>query len=450
MKEINENQEQTAISEILANGPDVNHHQHIKFGLWLLIVVFGILILWSIFSRLDTGVPVPGNVMVASDRQIVDHLEGGIVEKIFVRDGDRVKKGDPLVKLSDVKEKATFLSSEAKYYEVLALEARLLAESRESTHIVFPKELDTLSSIKKERLEKVQNEIFYNEMESLKQNRKLTDQNIESLHEQIDGFKDVIKSKETLLKSYQDEVAEQEILYEERLIDKIKLREVKRKIESTKSDILTNKTEIMKAEIEIRKTKAELRLKEEDFFAKIRKQLQDTQTKVDDLEAKMTAIKDKLKRSLITAPVSGFVVNLNIHTIGAVIAPGKQIMEIVPDNTKLIIEARLDPQYIDYARPGLKANMTFPSFQMKGRFIHNISGEVIFVAADNTVDEKGNKYYIVRLKVDKKGMEVLKKEHLSLQPGMPANVVIKIGSQTPIEYLIKPLTLMLNRAFLEE
>ncbi len=434
----------------LPDTPDINVDKYVKMGIFVIVLVFGIIAAWSAFARLATGVSVPGQVMVEANKKVIQHLEGGIVESINVKDGDFVKKGDVLVRLSEVKARATLRSYMAKYYETLALEARLVAENRNKSKINFPKELDSLEKSKKDKLIKVQREIFGNEMASLKKERKVTSQNIESFNNQIKGLKEVIKSKETLLKSFQKEADEQQTLYDEKLIDKTKLREVKRKIESIKSDILTNKTEILKAQIQIRKARTELSLKEESFFVKIRKQLQDAQTKIEDLRARMTEVKDKLSRTTIKAPVNGTVLDLQIHTIGAIIAPGKPIMEIVPDNSKLIIEARLSPQHIDYAKVGLKANMTFPAFQLKGRFIHNIEGEVIFVAADSTVDKKGRSFYKVKLVVDKEGKEVLKKEHLTLLPGMPASVVIKIGSQTPLEYLLKPMTIMLDKAFLEE
>jgi len=445
-----EKQKQQSNQEEALILPDTNHDHHVRFGIWVLFAVFGSILLWSWFARLDTGVPVPGKVVVATDKQIIQHLEGGIVEKIYVKDGDHVTKGDPLIQLSEVKARSALDSYQAKYFEALALEARLMAESKGLEQIHYPKELQNIDPQKRARLVKVQNEIFANEMESLKQNRKVTAQNIESLNKQIQGLEDVIASKEHLLASYKDEAAEQQSLYDNRLIDKKQLREVKRKIESTKADILTNKTDINKAEIQIRQARTELALKEEDFFAKVRKQLQDAQTTVDDMHARIMEVKDKLSRSTIKAPVSGYIVNMKVHTVGAVIAPGKPILEIVPDNSELIIEAKLSPQYIDYAHVGLKANMTFPAFQMKGKFIKNITGEVIFVAADSTVDDQGNSYYMVKLKVDEDGMKTLKEEDLTLLPGMPASVVIKIGSQTPIEYLLKPLTMMLNRAFLEE
>ena len=430
--------------------PDTNESKYVKMGIWTLIIVFGSIILWSVFAKLSTGVPLPGQVVVESNKKIIQHLEGGIVQSINVKDGDFVKKGDVLIRLSEIKARSTLQSYQAKLYELLATEARLTAENMNRNKIIFPKELDNLDPLKKDKLIKIQKEIFENETQSLKQQKEVASQNIESLNNQIKGLEDVIKSKEVLLNSYLKEAKEQEDLYKEKLINKTKLREVKRKIESVKADILTNKTEIIKAKIQIRKTKTELSLKEKDFYVKVRQQLQDVQTKIEDLKARIHEIKDKLSRTSIKAPVSGTVLNLKVHTIGAVIAPGKPIMEIVPKDSKLIIEGKLSPMYIDYAKVGLKANMTFPAFQLKGRFIHNIEGRVIFVAADSTIDKKGRSYYTVKLVIDKEGKAVLKKEHLSILPGMPVSIVIKIGSQTPIEYLLKPLTLMLDRAFLEE
>ncbi len=437
-------------TDILPDTPDVNDSRYVKMGMWVIFLTFGSLILWSLFARLDTGVSLPGQVVVQANKKIIQHLEGGIVQTINVKDGDTVKKGDVLLTLSTVKAKSMLDSYLARYYETLVLESRLTAENKKQKNMTIPKELNVLPIEKKAKLIKVQKEIFYNEISSLAKNKKVASQNIDSLKSQIDGINDLINSKKDLLKSYQNEAKEQQSLYDEKLIDKTKLRAVKRKIESIKSDILQSKNDIIRAEIKIRQTKTQLSLKEEDFFTKRRKELQDAQTKLEDLKSRIIEVKDKLSRTSIKAPVDGTVLNLKVHTIGAIIGPGRPIMEIVPNDSKLIIEARLSPQHIDYAKVGLKANMTFPAFQLKGRFIHSIEGEVIFVAADSTTDKRGRSFYTVKLVVDKQGKEVLKKEHLSLLPGMPASVVIRVGSQTPIEYLLKPLTLMLDRAFLEE
>jgi len=437
-------------SDSIVELPDTNDRKYIKIGVSILLFVFGILGVWSSYAKMDTGVPLSGQVVVESNNKIIQHLEGGIVEKIYVKDGDFVKKGDRLIKFSDIRAKSSLQSLEVKYYEAIALYDRLTAENSQKEKIEFSKELDALDESRREHLIQAQLEIFNNRKSSFEKEKKIASQKIASFNEQIDNLKETIKTKESLLVSYQDELKEQQELYDERLIDKVKLRELKRKVKSIQSDILSNKTEITKTRIEISSIKTQLSLSQEDFFRKVKNQLRDTQISIGEMKAKMTELRDRLSRITLKAPVSGIILNMAIHTIGAVVSPGKPIMEIVTKDSKLIIKARLSPEYIDYVKIGLKANMTFPAFQLKGRFINNIEGEVIFVSADSTTDQKGNSFYGIKLIVDKEGMETLKEENLELLAGMPASVIIKIGKQTTLEYLLKPMTIMLQRAFLEE
>jgi len=430
--------------------PDTNASKYIIIGLIVVISMFGILGTWSYFAKMDSGVPLPGQVVVESSKKIIQHLEGGIVEEIYVKDGDLVKKGDTLIRFSETKVKSQLQSFEANFYEAIALADRLKAENKKEDKITFSKELDALDDIKKEKLFKSQREIFHNRKSSFDKEKKITSQKIESLTSQIENLEETIKTKESLLSSYQDEAKEQQELYDERLIDKIKLREVKRKIESIQSEILSNKIDITRTNIQINEANTQLLLSQEEFFRKVKVQLRDTQISIADMKAKMTDIRDRLLRTSLKAPVSGTVMNLQVHTIGAVISPAKPIMEIVPQGSKLIIEARLQPAHIDYVDIGLKANMTFPAFQLKGRFINNIEGEVIFVAADSTTDKNGNSFYTIKLVVDEKGKKTLEDENLEILAGMPVGIVVKIGKQTMLEYLLKPMTIMLDRAFLEE
>jgi epimerase transport system membrane fusion protein len=430
--------------------PDINDYKYIKIGLAVIFVMFGILGTWSAFALLDSGVPLNGKVVTQANNKIIQHLEGGIVEKIYVDSGDNVKKGDLLIKLSEAKAKSSLLSIQANYYEALAKESRLQAENQELKDVNFSEELDNLEPQKKAKLIKAQLEIFHNDKNSYAKNKKIAAQKIASLKKQIESLENVIKIKEGLLQSYGDEAQEQRELLKENLTNKVQLRDVERKIEATKSDILSNKTEIEKAKIQISEIETQLALQQEEYFKKIKEDLRKTQTSIADMRARMIELKDRLKRTEIKAPVSGTVLNMQVHTIGAVIAPGKPIMEIVPQDSQLIIEAELPTQFRDYVHVGSKANMTFPAFQMKGRFIHNIEGEVIFVAADSTTEKDGRSFYKVKLIIDKEGQKTLQKENLKIVAGMPASATVKIGKQTTLEYLLKPMSIMLDKAFLEE
>jgi len=430
--------------------PDTNTGKYIKIGISILFVTFGLLGGWSWYAKMDTGVPLGGQVVIESSDQIIQHLEGGIVEKINVQDGDFVNKGDILIQFSDTKARTSLASLEANYYEAVAKASRLIAEDKKLDNIKFSEDLNSLNEVKKSKLVNAQLEIFYNNKSTFEKEKKIASQKIDSLNSQIRSLNDTIASLNSLLSSYKTEAKEQQELYDDRLIDKVKLREVTRKIESIESDISKNKTEIEKAKIQIMEVTIQLSLNQENFFRQVKNKLREAQTSIEDMKARMAGIQDVLSRTALKAPVSGVVLDLNVHTIGAVVSPGKPILEIVPKDSKLIIKASLSPEYIDYARVGLKANMMFPAFQLKGRFINNIEGEVIFVAPDSTTDSNGNSFYTIKLAVDKAGVQTLKDEKLVLLAGMPASVVIKIGKQTALEYLLRPMASMLNKAFLEE
>lgn len=430
--------------------PDTNDSKYIRIGLSVILLVFGVLGLWSATAKMDSGVPLPGQVVVESNKKVVQHLEGGIIQEIYVKDGDFVKKGTPLLKFDDTKARTSLQSLEANYFESLAMEGRLIAQNTHLKEIKFSPELKKLEQKKAKKLQNAQVEIFKNMRSSLENEKKISKQKIASLTKHIDSLNKNIKSKNTLLNSYKDEAKEQQELFDEHLIDKVKLREVKRKIESIESDISTTKADITKAEIQINEVQTQYLISKEKFFTEVKTQLREIQTSLEDMKARIAEVKDRLSRTYIKAPASGTILDLQVHTIGAVVSPGRPILEIVPDNSRLIIRGMLSPEYIDYVRKGLKANITFPAFKLKSAFIKNIQGEVIFVAADSTTDEQGNSYYTVKLIVDNEGIKTLKEEELVLQAGMPSSIVIKIGQQTMLDYLIRPITTMLDRAFLEE
>ncbi|QEP44769.1 HlyD family type I secretion periplasmic adaptor subunit [Ectothiorhodospiraceae bacterium BW-2] len=430
--------------------PAIDDGKYIAIGIFALVIVFGVIGLWSALAPMDSGVMISGQVEVEANNKIIQHLEGGIVDKINVKDGDKVKQGDVLIELSRTQAQSSLLSLQANYYETLALENRLIAENENMSSINFSDELQSIPDQMREKLINAQIDIFTNNKSSFEKNKQIASQKIESLREQIKSLQENIAIKLNLKNSYEEEAAEQQDLLKENLIDKTQLREVQRKVQSLESEILTAQTEIQKANIQINEIQTQLLLSEEDVFRKVKDELRKSQTALADMKAKMLAITDMLHRTSIVAPVEGTVLNLKVHTLGAVIPAGEPIMEIVPKGSKLIIQAQLDPQYIDYAKVGLGAKMRFPAFQMKGKMIEDITGEVIFVSADSVRDSEGISYYIVKLIINEHGKEVLSRNDLVVVAGMPVTVTLLIGSQTPLEYLLKPLAMMLEKAFLEE
>ncbi|HIP54284.1 MAG TPA: HlyD family type I secretion periplasmic adaptor subunit [Sulfurimonas autotrophica] len=433
-----------------SNLPDTNDLKYIRIGLIVVFLIFAGLGTWAAFAELESGVPTGGQVVVASNKKSIQHLEGGIIEAIYVKDGDHVKKGDKLIKFSTIQSQSELNSILANYYENIALRDRLIAENRGEKSIHFSKELDELPSDKKEKIIQRQQEIFKNETGYMHKNELVANQKVKSLQQQIASLEEVIAVKNALLVSYKNEAKEQSELLQDGLVDKVKLIDAQRRIRSIESDILSNQSEIKKYRAQIASIQTQYQLDKEKFFTDLNTKLSKAQTSIEDLSARSKNLKDKLLRTIIKSPVDGVVMNLAFHTIGAVVSPAKVLMEIVPKDAPLVIEAKLSPEYIDLVAVGHKASMTFPSFQMKGLLVDDIQGEVTFVSPDITVDKDGLAYYSVKLKITDEGKEVLQKNTLEIQAGMPVSIIIKAGEQTTLEYLLKPMTKMLKKAFLEQ
>jgi len=315
----------------------------VKYGLALLFIVFVAIGGWMAMAPLATSVVTIGQVSPDSNKKVVQHLEGGIIKELYVKEGDPVKKGQLLIKLDDLQIKSR----------------------------------------------------------------------IQQYKKQIEGLKVTIATNKTRLKSIVDEKKEWEKLFEKRLVDKQRIRDLKREEDRLKG-------EIEKAQKDIERIKDQI-----------------------------VAEEDRLKRTNIVSPIDGTILNLAVNTIGGVITPGKPILEIVPDNSKLVVTAKAQIQDIDKIKPGLLADIRFSAFDMKHTDV--VEGKVFYVSADSFTDQAtGMPYYKVKIEVTPKGKEQLKQYHFNLVAGMPAEVMIKVGHRTMLSYLIKPMEDMISRGFNEE
>ncbi len=430
--------------------PNTNDGRYILYGLIVIFLMFVIVGGWSATAELKSGVPVPGQVVVEGENKIIQSPDGGVVDKIYVDTGDHVKKGQLLVLLNTTKLQSSYDYFYQNYLDQLASKSRLQAENKGESEVSFPNEIIALPAVKKEKVTQPQISIFENDMQTLNHNRQVAKEQIQVLENKIAGLKESITSKQAMLASYEAEAKDQQELFDAHLTDIKRLRDLRRQIESLKADIAQAESQIRSAEGEIQKTRTKLKLDEEQFFKKIKETLVQTETKLSETQAKLKTLHYQLSHAKITSPIDGTVLNIKVNTVGAVIKPAESIMEIVPNDSKLIIQAKLSPQYIDYVHPGLDADLMFPAFRLKDTFMPVIPGKVFYVAADSTIDKKtGRSYYQVKLEVTSNGLKTLQKDHFKLTAGMPANVIIKIGHQTVLEYLLKPILVMAEKAFLE-
>lgn len=416
-----------------------------RIGLLIFFLVFGVFGVWAAVAPIDGAANAPGTVIVRSNRQVVQHLEGGIVSEIRARNGDRVEAGDPLLVLDNTQSLAQLEIARAQYIAMRALEARLIAERDGLDRVEFPLELSALEG--EARMEMASQEaVFQTRKNSLEGSIEVLEQRIEQLESRLDGMRAMRESREDLAASFAEELDDVSALLAEGFSDKNRLRELQRSAATLRGEAAELTANISSTEMEIGETRLQILQQEREFQNEVAGLLSETQTDIRDVSERMNALRDVVSRTVITAPVTGIVNGLQVHTIGGVISPGNPIADIVPQAEELIVEARVAPIDIDRVMVGQQATIRFSSFSSS---VPNIVGEVIHVSADSFTDQNtGASYYTARVEVTPEGLTDL--GNLTLVPGMPAEVFIATGSRTFMQYLMKPFSNAIARSFRED
>lgn len=422
----------------------------ILFGLMVLTLVFGFTGGWMYYAPLASSAVAIGTVSADLEKKMVQHLEGGIVEEILVKNGDVVEKGDILLKLGNAKVEGRVKIDKQQYLEALAIEARLKAQRDDRQSISFPSELTSLLYEPKiEELVSAQKEMFEARKRIFSSDEQITQEKIAQLRQQKEGIQHIIDSKEMRLVSVSEELVEWQELYEQQMIDKLKLRDVSREKIAIEGDIASSKSRLDEIDVKISELKATTVYREKDFKEKILAQLVDVQAKLSNLKSNISIQKDTLKKTVVKAPIGGTIIGMQIHTIGGIIGGGSPILEIVPKDSKLWIIANVQLTDIDRVHVGMLADIRFSAFNTQNTDV--LEGKVLTVSADR-ITPKTNimPYYEAKIELTPKGRADLKKYDFKLVAGMPAEVMIKLEERTVAEYLVKPLTDMVSRAFNEE
>ncbi len=423
--------------------PSTDDSKVIGFGLAIVFLLFGVFGGWAAFAPLAESSVAIGKISADLDKKTLQHLEGGVIESIHVKDGDEVKKGDLLLKLRDVHIKSQLDIFKTQYDDASALYARLVAQRDNKNSVVYPDELQN-ESIKKE-----QNNIFYETKKSIEDEKIISQNRVVQLQNQIEGLNSLMEAKESRLASIKEEILEWEDLYRQKLVDKLKIRELSREQNSIEGDISQTASEIAKLSEAINETKNQQLLREKEFTKETLGELVKAKSMLFDLKSKIVSVEDTLLRTNIVAPIDGTVVGLSLHTVGGVVSPGRDILQIVPQDSKLIVVAQVQTSDVDKVKVGIMADIRFSAFNVKKA--HVVEGRVVHVSADSFMDEKsGMPYYEAKIEVTKNGEVQLVDYGFELVSGMPAEVMIKTSERTVLSYLVKPFTDMIARGFNEE
>ncbi len=423
--------------------PSSDDSRVITFGLGVIFTVFVLIGGWLAFAPLASSSVAIGKVSADSDKKTVQHLEGGKITAIYVKDGDRVKKGDTLIKLRDVQIKAQLDILQAQYQDAIALFARLKAQRDNRSVISFLEDSTDKNSMDDQR------NIFITTKRTIKDEKIITKNRMLQLENQVNGLNSLIDSKKKRAESMNEELLEWEELYKQRLVDKQRIRELKRENNIIEGDLANTKSEIAKLNEQISEIETQQLLREKEFKKETLQRYVETKSLISDLHSKIIANQDTLDRTNIVAPIDGTVVGLSLHTVGGIISPSKPLLEIVPLNAKLIVIVQVQTTDIDKVKNGLLADIMFSAFNLKQ--VNVIQGKVIHVSADSFIDEvTGMPYYEAKIEVTKEGMATLKENKFVLVSGMPAQAMISLGERTALSYLVKPFTQMLKGSFNEE
>lgn len=421
-----------------------------RFGYLMIVLVFGFLGGWSVLAPLGSAALAPGSVTVEGYRKTVQHLEGGIVKAIHVRDGDNIVKGQVLVELEDTSSSAQLETLRGQLFSALAREARLTAERDGKSTVVYPPDLkNAVNDPRALEAMRVQDQSFSvrkrsrdGEMEIFKEQRR-------QLITKIEGIKSQRASRKSLAASLSKDLVDFRAMLEEGYVEKQKVSELERRLAEAEGDEGDFAANIATAQTQISEIALKILQIDKEFQREVIEELSKVQSELSELREKTQWLEDTVTRTVIKAPEAGMVLGLTVHTLGAVIAPGGHLLDIVPQQEKLVVEAQVSPIDIDRVHIGQTSEIRFSAF--KSAITPKVAGRLIALSADRLTDEKNEvSYYLARVEVDKTGLEDLRKRGLILLPGMPAEVLINTGDRTFFEYLMQPLSNIFARSLIED
>jgi len=443
--------EDKAVAAILAGEavkPSSETHFHWRLGLVVLVLGLGGFLLWAATAPLSQGVPTNGFIKVEGSRKTLQHLKGGIVDKILVQEGDVVKAGQPLVILNDTQLKSEQGALESQLISLRAMEARLTAEREGRAEVRYPEFLlKRAGNPHAAQAMREQSLLFRTRVDGIQGEELIANEMVAGLELQIEGMTAQDQSSQQQIKLFTEELDTLRPLYEQGFVPRNRMFELERSIAYLGGQRSENLTNIGRAKRQIAETRLKLTQTKSDYKKEVETQLTDVQRQAADLDQKLAGIEDDLRRVVMRASDDGVVVDLALHTVGGVVTPGQKLMDLVPTNDALLVEVQIPTHLIDSVHVGLDADVTFTALDRA--VIPTVPGKLTYVSADRLTEPNKPEisYFIGRVVVTPAGMAKLGKH--DLQPGMPAEVVIKTGQRTMLEYLLRPLLVRVKSAFTE-
>ncbi|MEM8794113.1 MAG: HlyD family type I secretion periplasmic adaptor subunit [Pseudomonadota bacterium] len=431
-------------------GPAVpnDYSRWVKTGVLCILLVLGTLGGFGIAAPIASAVIAAGNVTVDTNRKNVAHLEGGVVAALHVRNGSHVDAGDVLIELNETRARARISILQAGIDTNVARYTRLAAEAAKLETLEFPSELTDRAE------EKAVTEVIKSETEVFEARRltiigqtDILERRVEQLNQQVVGLEAQLEAEQRRKEIIDQEIETLEPLFEKGLISLQRILALRREAVQMEGSIGSIFAEIARSKQAVGETRLQIIQTEKQFQEEVLSELIQTQAQLKDLREQYSAGMDVLERSDMIAPVSGTVVNLDVHSQGAVVRPGATVLEIVPDQDELLIEVQVQPQDVDNVTIHQAATIRMSAFPQRTTPL--LHGSVSYVSPDTMLDERtGSTFFNARISVPREELERLG-EDKQVNPGMPAEVMIKTGSRTAVDYLLEPIVESMNRAWRE-
>jgi protease secretion system membrane fusion protein len=418
-------------------------------GLWVLALGFGGFLLWASLAPLDEGVPTMGTVAIDTKRKAVQHLSGGIVKEVLVREGDEVKADQVLMRLDSAVSRANFESIRQRYVGLSAVQSRLQAEQRGLRQITFqPEVLEAMSD--PEILAQVNNQrqLFDSRRQALRAELQSIQEAIQGMRVQRESAQAVVVQRQRQLAILTEELGNVRDLVKEGYAPRNRQMDIERMLADVQASLADLNGSILRANSSIAEITQRSLSRQSEYRKEVESLLADVSREVQADAEKFNAIQADLNRVDIRAPADGQVVSLAVQTVGAVVQPGQKLMDIVPERQALVLEAQIAPHLIDKVHAGLPTDIRFNTFAHSPQLV--VEGEVMSVSGDLLTDPANPQvsYFLARLQVTPEGMKTL--GNRQMQAGMPAEVVIKTGSRSMLTYMLNPLTKRLAGSMKEE
>jgi HlyD family type I secretion membrane fusion protein len=419
-------------------------HRIARWGYGTLAVAVAAFALWGALAPVSGAVVATGIIKVDNERKRVQHMEGGIVSAIHVRDGDQVHAGQVLVTLSDEGVGATVDMLRGQLFAERAAIARLEAEQNEWPQPRLPPDLRQQSMAPAYRpLLNSEMHLFQVRRETLQQQTRLLRAQIAEVRLELVGVQAQLEAQTRAVAALREHLEAHERLVEQGFIQKTRLLELKNSLAMSEADRAEYQASLARSRQRIGDLELRIVQLRSDVVQKAASELDAANRKVMDLQERLRPSQDAQRRQAVLASVSGHIVNLAVHTVGGVVRAGESIMEIVPDRQKLILVVRIDPQDIDEVLPESKADVRLSAYNTRSTPL--LEGVVRYVSADRLVDEATQQpYYAVHIQVKASPDPVLR-----LYPGMPAEAYIRTRARSPLDYLLEPVTNVLQRSMRE-